>query len=103
MSVPHHCMEEDILGVDRVAQGLGHLPAMSVPHHCMEEDILEGQVAEQLLSKEDHPSNPEKDDIMASLQKRAWEESRQVIRLIRPAKHREGEESRREPGVENIG
>jgi hypothetical protein len=48
----------------------------------MKEDILEGQVTQQLLSKEDHPSNPEEDDIVTSLQKRAREESSQVICVV---------------------
>ena len=40
---------------------------------------------------------------MTSLQKRAREESSQVICVVGPAKHREGKEAGREPGVENIG
>ena len=59
----------------------------------MQEDILEGELAHELLPEEDHPGDPEEDDVVSGLEQRAGVEHPQVIRVVRPAKHREGEQA----------
>jgi hypothetical protein len=45
-------------------------------------NFFEWQLSHELLSKENHPGHPEKEDVMASLQKSAWIERFQVSGLV---------------------
>ena len=69
---------DEIKGIDNVAEGFAHFSPMSIPDHCMEVHLSEGDFPQKLLSKEDHPCNPEEQDIMASLKEVVWVEILQI-------------------------
>ena len=65
-------------------------------------DLFEGQLAHQLLAEEDHPGDPEEEDVVTGLEKRARVEELELVGGLGPTEHREREERGREPGVENV-
>lgn len=50
----------------------------------------------------DHAGDPEEEDVVPCLQQRCRVVLGQIRRLLRPAKHREGEQARGKPGVQHI-
>ncbi len=56
---------DDLQRVDAVAQGFGHLPALAVPDQSVEQHCVERLLAHVLETGEDHPDDPEKDDVVA--------------------------------------
>mmetsp|Transcript_56719 Transcript_56719/g.120433 ORF Transcript_56719/g.120433 Transcript_56719/m.120433 type:complete len:228 (-) Transcript_56719:27-710(-) len=60
------------------------------------------KLVRQLQPHHDHPRHPEKEDVQSSLEKRGRIERLQVICMIWPSHHREGEEARGKPCVEDV-
>lgn len=65
--------------------------------------MLEGELVGEAETHHDHASDPKEDDVTSCFKKIPREEGFEVgILDIGPAKGSEGEESRREPGIEDI-
>ena len=64
--------------------------------------LFERQLSHKLLPEEDHPRDPEEEDVVAGLEKRSGIEKLQLVRRLGPPEHREGEEGRGEPGVQHV-
>lgn len=58
----------DVDRIDDVSERLGHLPSVSVSNHGVAVDLGEGHLSGELDSEEDHPSDPEEDDVPSGLE-----------------------------------
>jgi hypothetical protein len=58
----------DIDRVDDVSERLGHLSAVGVSDHGMAVDLLEGHLAGQVDTEEDHSGDPEEEDVPSGLE-----------------------------------
>lgn len=67
--------------VNDVPKGFAHLAPVSVSDHGVEVNLGKGEPSQQLLAKEHHPSNPEEQNVMASLQELVWVENIKFLRL----------------------
>lgn len=88
---------DDIERINDVAQTLGHLAALGVTDQTVAEDLTEGDLASHLQAKHDHASNPEEQNIPASLQNGCGEQRLQVVGLLGPTEGAEGPETRGKP------
>ena len=93
----------DLQGVNAVAQGFGHLPALAVPDQAVDQNFFKGVLLHLLAAGEDHPGNPEEDDIIAGDQHAGRVKVVQLRRLLRPAQGGEGPQGGGEPGVQHVG
>ena len=58
---------DEVEGVNDIAEGFAHFSSVSIPDHRVEIHLSKWDLAQKLLPKEDHPSHPEEQDIVASL------------------------------------
>ncbi len=88
--------------VDAVAEGFRHPAAVLVPDHPGDVNRAEGDLPGEAQVGDDHPGDPEEDDVVAG-----DENVRRVVilelrGLLRPAEGGEGPEPAGEPGVEDV-
>ncbi len=112
---------DDVHRVDAVALGLAHPLAIAVEDVGVDEDVGEGDVAQVVLARQDHPRHPERDDVAggdqagagvvvveAAVDVGADGAQGRLARLdgrrggVGPAQGGVGPQGRGEPGVEHI-
>ena len=64
--------------------------------------LFKRQLSHQLLPEEDHPRDPEEENVVAGLEKRSRIKEFQLVGLVGPPEHWEGEEGGREPSVQHV-
>src|SRR6185436_18700997 len=89
--------------IGRVTQHLAHLPAQFVANDAGEVNIMKRQVAYVLVSRHDHASDPEKDDVGSGNEVGRGIESFERISLLRPTHRGKRPQPRTRPGVEDVG
>ena len=78
--------------INAVAQRLGHLAALVVAHQTVDQDRMEGRLSGVLVGGENHPGNPERNNVVAGDQHVSGIEVIQVRGLIGPAQNLKGPE-----------
>ena len=88
--------------INPVPQGFAHLPALFVEDQSVDEDIVEGNVLHEVHPHEEHPGNPEENDVPSRHQHAGGIELLQFRGRLRPAQGREGPQGGAEPGVQHV-
>ena len=76
---------DDLDGIDAVAQGFAHLPALGIPHQPVEEHRFKGDIPHVLQAGENHAGYPEENNIIACHQGVGRIEIGKLRGLFRPA------------------
>jgi len=90
-------------GVDDVAQGFRHLPALLVPHQRVDIDGVEGDLIDHGKLHHHHPGDPEEDDVEAGDEDVGGEVFPVGFGVLGPAEGADRPEAGGEPGVEDVG
>ena len=88
--------------IHAVPQRLGHLPSLLITHKAVNQHRLERHIPHLLHAGEDHPGNPEENNVIARHQHAGGIEVLQVFRFLRPAQGREGPQGTGEPGIQHF-
>jgi hypothetical protein len=92
----------DIEGIDNVTLTLTHLFSVLISDDVVEIDLLEGKLFVEDQTHKNHLGDPEEQDIVTSFEQVARIEGLEVFIIIGPAERGEGEETRGEPGIEDV-
>ena len=85
-----------------ISQRFTHLPALTVPNEAVDKHRVERNLSSVLDAGENHPGNPEENDIIAGDQRAGGIEILVVVGVFQPSQGGEGPERRTEPGVQGI-
>jgi len=94
---------DDFHRVYHITGRFRHFPSLDVANQSVDIDFLKRHLRCKLQPEHHHPSDPEEENIKSGNQNGGGIVSLVVIGYIGPAKDGKGPESRRKPGVQNIG
>ena len=111
---------DDIDRIDAVALGLAHPLALAIKNRGVDEDIGKWDIAQVIQPQDDHPGDPQGDDIAPGHQTAAGIVERQAVRAagltqgrltgldrssvgIGPAQRAVRPQPARKPGIEHVG
>ena len=77
---------DNLQRIDPIAKTLTHLTSLRISDKSMEQNCLKRSFSHLLIAGEDHPDNPEEDNIIAGYQYICRVKIFQILCLLRPAK-----------------
>ena len=88
--------------IERVAEGLRHLPSLRIAHDAMDHDVLERRLLHEVDARHHHARHPEEDDVLRRHEVGGRIVVVEIRRLLRPAERGERPQPRAEPRVEHV-